>query len=112
MTDQRRVTWKKNNPDKVKLHKRRSNLKMRYGITPDIFEKMVNDRDGLCDICKQPARGKSNSSIKLNIDHTVVDNKIIIRGLLCWQCNVAIGYLAHDIVRLHRAIEYLEKTDQ
>lgn len=98
--------WKKDNPEKTKLMRQREKFKSRYGLTIEEYDEMVLQREGRCDICHRIPVGKG-SAAKLNVDHFEKDGKIVIRGLLCWQCNVAIGYLQHEILRLEAAITYL-----
>lgn len=52
-----------------------------------------------CEIC--------GSTEKLVVDH---DHKtLVIRGILCHYCNVAIGFMKDDPDRLRKAASYLEK---
>lgn len=98
--------WKHNNPDKTKLMRQREKFKARYGITVEQYDQMVIDRNGKCDICHKVPTGKG-SAARLNVDHNHDTGEI--RGLLCWQCNVAIGYLKDSIKVLQDAIQYLGK---
>jgi hypothetical protein len=86
--------------------RRKDKFKRRYGISPEQYDEMVKIRQGKCDICERTPSGGGSAGI-LNIDHVEKDGKIAIRGLLCWQCNVAIGYLKDDTDRLISAIVYL-----
>jgi hypothetical protein len=73
-------------------------LKKLYGITLEKYEKMVIGQGGRCKICCK--------SRKLYVDHCHETKKV--RGLLCNQCNVAIGHLGECISTLNRAIEYVK----
>lgn len=75
----------------------------RKGITLEEYEIMEKGQDGLCAICK-----KTNGNKHLFIDHCHTTNKV--RGLLCSNCNRAIGLLYDDIKSLKRAINYLQKN--
>lgn len=66
----------------------------------------VQDHSGLCDICSQGPTGRWNS---LNIDHCHVSGKF--RGMLCGQCNMALGGFRDDPQLLRKAAEYLEPHD-
>ena len=99
--------WRKRHPVETAIMRRKGKFKARYGITPEQYDQMVIDRNGKCDICKRIPNGKGSGAV-LNVDHYVKNGIIIIRGLLCWQCNIAIGYLQHEILRLEAAIKYLE----
>jgi len=80
------------------------NLKYLYGITPADFDRMFAEQKGCCAIC-----GKHQSELKraLSVDH---DHKTkVIRGLLCNNCNLAIGKLQDSSVLLRKAADYLEK---
>jgi len=63
------------------------------------YEKMVKDRNGLCDICKMKPK-------KLRVDHDHKTGKM--RGLLCDVCNKQLG-LMDDKVRYERALAYLKR---
>lgn len=72
-------------------------MKARYGISRIEFELLVKKQRRKCRIC---GRVK-----KLFIDHC--HKKKIVRGLLCTNCNVALGHLKDSIPFLKRAISYL-----
>ena len=56
----------------------------KYGLTPEQYQRMVDESNGLCMICKRaPARG-------LCIDHDHRTKKV--RGLPCSNCNSGIGF--------------------
>ena len=84
----------------------------RYGITLDVYDKMVEERGGRCDICGQVPEKR------LHVDH---DHKccpgrrscgMCIRGLLCQRCNLAIGLLEDDIELFESAIAYIKGGDE
>ena len=59
--------------------------------------------NGKCQICKAE-RGARN----LALDH---DHKTMrVRGVLCTNCNVALGMMDDDIERLRSAIAYLSQS--
>lgn len=84
----------------------RSRLK-RYGLAPDLFEAMVFCQSGLCKICGLPPRGRWR---RLAVDHDHVTGRV--RGLLCSNCNAALGALGDSVDGLNRAIKYLSEPDK
>lgn len=78
-----------------------------YGITTDEWERMYNAQGGVCYICKEEGfLMDEKHEAKLMVDH---DHETgAVRGLLCHNCNRALGLLKDDKERLRRAIEYLE----
>ena len=70
----------------------------KYGVTPEQYEQMMLDQNGVCAICNQ-------SCIRaLAVDH---DHETgVVRGLLCWKCNTGLGRLEQY---LDRAIEYARR---
>jgi hypothetical protein len=56
-------------------------LRRRYGITAEHFDAMLAEQGGLCAICREaPAQ---------HVDHDHKANRV--RGLLCFNCNGALG---------------------
>ena len=91
------------NPDRV----RRNNLKRMYEITHEEYENMWESQEGLCKICNQPETVKVKGVTKfLAVDHCHETGKI--RGLLCNNCNRAIGMLKDNPEVLRKAASYLE----
>jgi hypothetical protein len=72
-----------------------------YGITKAEYEKKFFDQDGKCAICAKP------SMRYLHVDHD--HNTNAVRGLLCSNCNTALGLLDDDHGTLKKAVLYLEK---
>lgn len=93
--------WAEANPDRVARTIRYSVLAKKYGITEGQYIAMLEKQSGKCAICeKEPAEGKY-----LCVDHD--HNSGAVRGLLCRNCNAAIGQLNDSVDMLNRAITYL-----
>ncbi len=91
----------KTREDRHKIHNRR--LKRQYGITLSQWRKIFESQGGKCAICstsKFDSHGPHTDHCKL-AGH--------VRGILCHNCNTAIGLLKHDINRLCQAIKYLSR---
>lgn len=72
----------------------------KYGLTPEQVEALIDEQKGRCAICRRPL------GVRPIIDHDHRTN--LPRGILCWNCNIALGHFDDDILRLEAAIAYLE----
>lgn len=79
--------------------KRLYRIKYCYGLTEEEYVNMMDSQKGMCKIC-----GKSLDNIA--VDHSHTTGKV--RGLLCNNCNFAIGLFEDNISFLESAIEYLK----
>lgn len=94
------------NLPKLRQMERRQNLKRNYGMTLEDYESLVTLHNGVCAICgEKPTKGRGK---KLHIDHDHATGKI--RGLLCGQCNSALGNFKDNVAILKSAIKYLRKN--
>lgn len=85
------------------------NLRKRFGLTSEQYEQRFQDQRGLCAICKRPEHrtDKHGEVMKLSVDH---DHQTeTLRDLLCGDCNIAIGLMCDDVLRLREAIEYINR---
>lgn len=96
--------WREENLDQHRRNARRFKLKNKYGITPEQYEQMVKDQNGVCFLCGKKADGK-----RLSIDHCHKTNHV--RKLLCQDCNLVLGFIERDLDWLRRALEYLNLND-
>lgn len=97
--------WAEENPEARAAAVRSTTLRRYYGITPAQFEALEAGQGGVCLICGQPEPGRRG---RLHVDH---DHETgIIRGLLCCNCNRAIGYLGDDPDRADALAAYLRAT--
>lgn len=75
-------------------------LKRNYGMTLADFNKYLILQNDSCAICgRKPNR-------MLHVDHNHENGEI--RGLLCYQCNAAIGYMYDNPEIAKKVVEYLE----
>ena len=91
-----------NNKNTKEAHKRASykhRLKS-YGLTPTMYEELWEIQKGRCSICKTLPVGL------LSVDHCHKSGKV--RGLLCHNCNTALGHTKEDKIILQKMIEYLD----
>ena len=88
-----RMSRKKMDP----LKRKARTLKRDYGMTLENFQDLVIQQEGRCAICLEER--------PLCVDHCHTEGHV--RGLLCSQCNVALGFFKDDPVVMQRAIDYL-----
>ena len=83
-------------------------LKRNYGLTFEEFEAMLSDQDNCCAICKSTKPLGRHK--RFNVDH---HNKTgNVRGLLCSNCNTALGLVNDNIHTLKSMIQYLESHEE
>lgn len=83
-------------------YKRNRNLLTRYGITTEEFNQLLESQDDACAICE-----------KKEVSRFVVDHchdKGHIRGILCCNCNKALGKFGDTIEGVTKVLRYLEKA--
>jgi hypothetical protein len=82
---------------------RDANLKALYGISLPDYEELLQEQGGVCAICARPPRGRR----PLDVDHDPDSGKV--RGLLCGNCNRAIGLLDENPELFDRAKDYIAR---
>lgn len=96
------------NHEKRKARSRRymakSHTVRTYGITVEQRDQMIADQDGKCAICLF----ELTAGCGTHVDHCHETNKV--RGILCINCNHALGKMKDSVEILQRAIEYLEAS--
>ena len=80
-------------------------LQKRYGITEEIYSQMLSNQSGCCAICRSSDPGKRRKFFC--VDHNHVTN--LVRGLLCVECNTALGKFKDNPIILREAALYLER---
>jgi hypothetical protein len=87
---------------KKKVSDRKSHLKRKYGLTLETYEDLLASQRGGCAICGNPDAD--------NVDHDHETGRV--RGILCWDCNIAIGKFEDDEDRLVAAATYLAANSE
>jgi hypothetical protein len=77
---------------------RAGHLKRKYGITEAERDEMIASQMGVCPICL--------SAPAAHVDHCHTTGRV--RGVLCFNCNSALGKLRDDTDAMRRATAYLE----
>lgn len=110
-TDQYKQSTKEYKTSKAgKLGASRYRLKRYYKISHELYTEMLAKQEGKCLICKSKDLNrlkKQGIVINLCVDHDSKSGKI--RGLLCYKCNIGMGFFDHDIELLLATIKYLKK---
>jgi hypothetical protein len=94
------------NPERI----RAAHRKRVYKLSPEDFTAKMLEQNSRCAICR-------NEFVKTpNVDHdsNCCPDKMktcgkCVRGILCGDCNRALGLFDHDLERLQAAIDYLLK---
>jgi hypothetical protein len=81
-------------------------LRKRYGISLDDYNAMYAAQRGVCAICGREPNGHG----ALHVDHDHASG--VVRGLLCFSCNYAIGAFQDSPEIARRAASYLERLDR
>ena len=70
------------------------------------YDRMFEAQGGVCAICGE-ARPEERT---LHVDHD--HGTGVIRGLLCFRCNNALGDFREEYELFQRAADYLDRDDQ
>jgi len=81
---------------------REYHLQHRYGIGQDEVNDLLELQDGGCGGCRRPDPG--------HVDHDHETGEV--RGILCFNCNQALGNVRDDIAVLNGLIGYLETVER
>lgn len=84
---QKRKKWRQENPEKQAEIGRCARLKRKFGMTIEEYDLLLKQQKGVCAICEQPCR----TGNRLAVDHHHKTGEI--RGLLCYSCNVRVGFI-------------------
>ena len=96
--------YKKTHPD----YTRTKHFRRRYGFGLLDYRKILSEQGGLCCICNKPEMGILKGRLKLlAVDHCHKTG--FVRGLLCQNCNRALGCIQDDIAILDSMRKYLTK---
>jgi hypothetical protein len=77
-----------------------NHIRRKYGMVPEDYHRMFDEQDGRCLICEIETKEK------LHIDHDHATG--VIRGLLCTNCNRALGHGQDDPEILRKLADYVE----
>ena len=92
-----------NSQKRTTKRRKRSNLMKDFGINADQYEAMLQEQNHVCAIC-----GKQDICNRdLAVDHCHITKQV--RGLLCTNCNMALGKFQDDLQNLQKAIQYMER---
>lgn len=110
------------NPELEKQKTWERNLWQKFKMTPNDWQEMYDEQDGLCYICGEEetlaVKNGSTEIRRLAVDH---DRKCCpgdmtcgqcIRHLLCYICNTFIGRLERDMDRTDKALRYIRRGEQ
>ena len=87
--------------------KRNNNRKRSYNFPPELFTERFTSQGEVCAICKSPDAG-GRGAFHADHDHQLVQP----RGVLCHNCNVALGNFQDNPEILQAAIDYLKKYSE
>lgn len=99
--------WRDNNKEKSALINKNSNLKRKYNITLKEYDLLLINSNHSCEIC---GKHESEQKKSLHVDHSHITGRV--RGILCSNCNTALGKFREDKDILLKAINYLKKHNE
>jgi hypothetical protein len=102
-----RKDYRERNKDRFALVSRKKQLKHKYGISLSDYDRMFKEQQGCCKICGTSENKVTGRKTVLNfaVDHCHQTGRV--RGLLCNQCNRALGLFKDDPSLLQKAVKYL-----
>ncbi len=88
------------------LESKGRDIERTYGITLKEYERLYLLQNGMCAICHRPEMAKGR--LFLAVDHSHRNGHV--RGLLCSNCNTALGLFKDSLENLRSAVRYLKNT--
>ena len=87
----------------IKARARENSYRTKYGITVDQYNLMLQEQNYSCKICGSTDSKRGDQ--RFMVDHCHKTGEV--RGLLCSQCNSALGLFEDNPQLLQSAINYL-----
>lgn len=106
-----RHKYREENKERFREISRRKQLKHRYGLSIEEYNAILKRQGGCCAVCGTDTNNYMTGNTEVAnfaVDHCHSTGKV--RGLLCNQCNRAIGMLGDTPESVLRAYEYLKKN--
>lgn len=97
-----RKRYQEENAEQYRAYQREYAMKTRFGITQAEWQAMFDAQGRACAICR---RTKLVGKHGWNTDHCHATG--VIRGILCWNCNIGLGKFHDSTENLLAAIDYL-----
>jgi len=94
--------WSAENAEKLRERDVGYNLKRKFNMTVEDYNVLLQSQNNTCATCDKT---HSSNGKRLAVDHCHVTGKI--RGLLCNECNTALGLVKENPVVLLELIDYL-----
>jgi hypothetical protein len=96
---------------KIKIGQQSATLKLKYNLSLEAFNRMLQEQNGVCAICGKPETRICRGSLcSLSVDHNHETGKI--RELLCSNCNVMLAKCDESIEWLDKIKNYIVKHNQ
>lgn len=99
--------WRIANKERHAENMRRHAYKKLYGITIEQYEDMLDAQGYACALCLKDI--DDNGGKEFDVDHCHTTGKV--RGLLCRDCNRALGLFQDSPTLLERAAQYLRQDN-
>jgi len=93
---------KKNNTEYRKKNSvtvKKKDILRAHKISDDFYQNLIDNAGGKCAIC--------NSSANLYIDHDHIRGEV--RGMLCRECNLGLGFFKDNVESIKNAVTYLQE---
>lgn len=85
-----------------KTKQKAGDIRRKYGLSIDTYDMMLLQQDNRCAICKCVMT-------KICVDHNHKTGTV--RGLLCNNCNLAIGHIKENLLILDEMRKYLVRSN-
>jgi len=114
---ERKKEWRRKNKERCREYqkkyrqknferKRNNHYMLKYGISLDKYNELFKNQNGLCAICGGIERVWCWGKLRpLAVDHNHETGEI--RGLLCCNCNRALGLLGDNTKTIKNMLDYL-----
>lgn len=95
--------WAADNPEKAKAAAARGQRRRLYSLSPSEYDQLMQDQLGKCGAC-----GDCFGTTSPHVDHDHETGEV--RGLLCGNCNRALGLLLDSPERVGGLARYLRRS--
>jgi hypothetical protein len=96
-----------------RIRLKQTKMLLNYGLSQESLQEIMSRQGGGCAICLRTSPG-----VRLVVDH---DHQCCaglkscgrcVRGILCNQCNQALGLFGESVSRIKNAVEYLARAER